>query len=112
MAILLEKIENISIIIVDLDRATVIDENEFKNLVQFELDKGSEKFIFDLKSCNFIDSTFLAALVISYKKIAEQRGELRIVGFKPAVRSMFELTQLSRIFDIYEDEQQALMSFN
>ena len=112
MPILSKNRNGISIIIVDIERATVINEKEFKDIVQLELNQGSEKFIFDLKSCDFIDSTFLSVLVTSYKRIAENKGQLKIVGFKPAVRSMFELTRLTKIFDIYEDEQTALMSFD
>lgn len=111
MPILVEKINNISVLIVDSDRATIVEAESFKEIVTFEINKGSTKFIFDLKTCDFIDSTFLAAIVTSYKHIVENGGELKIVGFKKAVHSMFELTQLSRIFDIYEDEQHALMSF-
>jgi len=112
MSIYLEKTNDVSIVLVDLERATVIDSTNFNNRIQFELNKGSNKFIVDLNTCIFIDSTFLAALVTSYKRIAEKNGQLKIVGFKPAVQSMFELTRLSRIFDIYSSEQKALMSFN
>lgn len=112
MPIITENISNVSIVLADIKRATVIDAENFKNKVQLELDNGSIKFIFDLKTCEFIDSTFLAAIVISFKKIAQNNGQLKIVGFKPAVRSMFELTSLSKIFDIYDNEQEALMSFN
>jgi anti-anti-sigma factor len=112
MPIYIEMIEDVAIVLVDLERATVIDATDFNDRIQFELNKGSDKFIFDLNTCNFIDSTFLAALVASYKKIVEKKGQLKIVGFKPAVQSMFELTRLSRIFDIYNDEQKALMSFD
>ena len=112
MPIITENISNVSIVLADIKRATVIDAENFKNKVQSELDNGSIKFIFDLKTCEFIDSTFLAAIVISFKNISKNNGQLKIVGFKPAVSSMFELTSLSKIFDIYDNEQEALMSFN
>ncbi|MCF6269411.1 MAG: STAS domain-containing protein [Melioribacteraceae bacterium] len=111
MPIISENINDVSIILADIKRATVINAEDFKNIVQFELNDGNTKFIFDLKTCEFIDSTFLAAIVTSYKRIVENKGQLKIVGFKPAVRSMFELTSLSKIFDIYDNEQKALMSF-
>jgi len=112
MPILSENINNVSIILVDVKRATVVVAEDFKSIVQNELSNGSSNFIFDLKTNEFIDSTFLAAIVISYKKIIENNGQLKIVGFRPAVRSMFELTNLSKIFDVYDNEQEALMSFN
>ena len=111
MAILIENIDDISVVIVDSDRATIVEANYFKEKVTFEINKGSKKFIIDLKTCDFIDSTFLAAIVTLYKRILGNGGQFKIVGFKKPVRAMFELTQLAKIFDIYEDEQHALMSF-
>jgi anti-sigma B factor antagonist len=107
-----QKINNIAIILVDLERATTVVAESFKNSVQFQITSESRNFIFDLSKCEFIDSTFLSALVTSYKRIAENGGELRIVGLQPAVDSMFKLTRLSRIFDIFKDEKEALNSFN
>lgn len=112
MSIHSQKINNIAIILVDLERATTVVAESFKNSVQFQITSESRNFIFDLSKCEFIDSTFLSALVTSYKRIAENGGELRIVGLQPAVDSMFKLTRLSRIFDIFKDEKEALNSFN
>ncbi len=111
MPIVTEKINDVSIIFADIKRAVKVDADDLKNEVQIELNKGSTKFIFDLSPCDFIDSTLLAAIVISYKRIVESKGKLKIVGFKPLVHSMFNLTSLSKIFDIYENRQKALMSF-
>jgi anti-anti-sigma factor len=108
----MQKIKNVTVILVDLERATTIVAESLKNNVQSEIASDSNKFIFDLTECEFIDSTFLSALVTSYKRIVEHGGELKIVGLKPSVDSMFKLTRLSKIFDIYSDAQDALNSFN
>ena len=112
MSILIEEIDDVSIIIADIKRATVTDTNIFKEKVLTELNKGRKKFIFNLRACEFIDSTLLSAIVTSYKRIVEKKGQLKLVGVNPVGRSMFELTSLSKIFDIYDNEQQALMNFN
>ncbi|MDA3860289.1 MAG: STAS domain-containing protein [Melioribacteraceae bacterium] len=110
MPILTETIDGVSVILVDLERATNTVAESFKYNINFELAADSNKFIFDLSKCEFIDSTFLSALVISYKRIAEAGGKLRIVGLKPAVESMFQLTRLNKIFDVFADEKEALKS--
>lgn len=112
MSILTQKIEDISVVLVDLDRATTLEAESFKNNVKSEINSNSKMFIFDLTECEFIDSTFLSALVTSYKRIVENDGELKIVGLKSPVESMFKLTRLSHIFDIYKDAQDALKSFD
>ena len=110
MSIKTKNIKDISIITVDVDRATTIVAESFKNSVKFEIASESTKFIFNLSSCEFIDSTFLSALVTSYKRIVENGGALIIVGLKPPVKSMFQLTRLDKIFNIYIKEEEALNS--
>lgn len=112
MPILKEEINNVSIIIVDLKRANVTDTKNFKETVLTELNIGRTKFIFNLSACEFIDSTLLSAIVTSYKRIVEKNGQLKLIGVNPVGRSMFELTSLSKIFDIYDNKEKALMNFN
>ncbi len=112
MPILKEEINDVSLIIADVKRATLTDTNIFKDTVLTELSKGRTKFIFNLSACEFIDSTLLSAIVTSYKRIVENKGQLKLVGVNPTGRSMFELTSLSKIFDIYDNEKKALMNFN
>jgi len=112
MPILKEEINDVSIIIANLKRANVTDTNIFKETVLTELNKGRRKFIFNLSTIEFIDSTLLSAIVTSYKRIVEKKGQLKLVGVNPIGRSMFELTSLSKIFDIYDNEEKALMNFN
>jgi anti-sigma B factor antagonist len=112
MSILIEEIDDVSIIIADIKRATVTDTKILKETVLIELNKGRTKFIFNLRACEFIDSTLLSAIVTSYKRIVEKKGQLKLVGVNPVGRSMFELTSLSKIFDIYDNVQKALMNFN
>ena len=108
----MEEIDDVLIIIANLKRATVTDTNIFKYKVLTEINKGRTKFIFNLGACEFIDSTLLSALVTSYKRIVEKQGQLKLVGVNPIGRSMFELTSLSKIFDIFDSKEKALMDFN
>jgi len=110
MSISIQKVRDISVVIVNYERATIIIAEKFRSNVQSELNSGARKFIFDLSKCDFIDSTFLSALVVSLKRIAETNGELRVFGLKPAVQAMFQLTRLNKIFSIFNDEQEALNS--
>ena len=112
MPILKEEINDVLIIIADLKRATITDADIFKEKVLTEIKMGRTKFIFNLSACEFIDSTLLSAVVTSYKRIVEKKGQLKLVGVNPVGRSMFELTSLSKIFDVYENEDKALMDFN
>ena len=98
--------------IVDLTRATLNEADEFKQRLTEDIENGYKKIVTDLSLCEFIDSTFLGSLVISLKKITSLGGDLRLVGFQPAVHSMFELTRMYRVFETYSTREDAVLSFS
>lgn len=96
---------------VNLSRATLKEAEEFKMTLAKDIEEGWRKIIVDLSDCEFIDSTFLGALVVSLKKVTGLGGDLRLVGFQPAVHSMFELTRMYRVFESYGNKDEAIKSF-
>ena len=111
MEIIEEIMGEVVVEIINSDGATINESQALKNALQLKLDAGYNKFIVDLSACEFVDSTFLGVLVSNLKKAAKLNGDLRLVGFKPVVRSMFELTRMFRVFASYSDLQEAIKSF-
>ena len=97
--------------VVNLTRATLKEAEEFKQTLAQDIVMGAKKIVVDLSDCEFIDSTFLGSLVVSLKKITNLGGDLRLVGFQPAVHSMFELTRMYRVFEAYKTKEEAIQSF-
>lgn len=112
MGIIEEVIDDVVVEIINLDRATLREAEELKIQIVDKINRGYKKLIIDLTSVEFIDSTFLGVIVNSLKKVAKLGGDLKLVGFQPAVRSMFELTRLFRVFESYGDLQDAIKSFS
>lgn len=106
-----EIIGDIMIEVVNLTRATLKEAEEFKLLLSQDIESGWKKIIVDLSDCEFIDSTFLGALVVSLKKATSLGGDLKLIGFQPAVHSMFELTRMYRVFEAFPNREEALDSF-
>ncbi|MFA7228016.1 MAG: STAS domain-containing protein [Melioribacteraceae bacterium] len=111
MEIVEEVIDDVVVEIVNLDRATLREAEALKFNVTEKISAGYKKLIIDLTSVEFIDSTFLGVIVNTLKKVAKMGGDLKLVGFKPPVRSMFELTRLFRVFESYNELQDAIKSF-
>src|SRR3990170_5983958 len=107
-----EKYGDVLVEVVNLTRATLKEAEEFKLTLSQDIEEGARKIIVDISECEFIDSTFLGALVVSLKKITALGGDLRLVGFQPAVHSMFELTRMYRVFESYKTKDEAIASFN
>lgn len=106
-----EIIEGILIETVNLTRATLKEAEEFKQILTQEINSGWKNIIVDLSDCEFIDSTFLGALVVSLKKVTALGGDLKLIGFQPGVHSMFELTRMYRVFESFKTRDEAIASF-
>ena len=112
MPIIEEIIDDVVVVIINMERATLREADELKNLINQKVDAGYRKVVIDITAVEFIDSTFLGVIVGSLKKVTKLNGDLKLDGFKPAVRSMFELTRLFRVFETYGDLQEAVKSFS
>lgn len=106
-----QKIGNVLVVGVNLARATLQEAESFKQLLFTAMEKGERKIVVDFSQCDFVDSTFLGSLVVSLKRMTQVGGDIRLVGFRPAVRSMMELTRMHKVFDCYETVQDAVKSF-
>jgi len=106
-----EKYGDVLVEVVNLTRATLKEAEEFKLTLTKDIEEGAKKIVVDISECEFIDSTFLGSMVVSLKKITGIGGDLKLVGFQPAVHSMFELTRMYRVFESYKTKEEAVQSF-
>ncbi|MCD4692767.1 MAG: STAS domain-containing protein [Calditrichales bacterium] len=105
-------VEN-DILIVEIKekRATVEFSGSLKDDLIKKIEDSTNNVVVDLSKSEFVDSSFLGALVAGLKKATMKNGDLKLVGLQPSVHAMFELTRLYRIFDIFETVEDALSSF-
>lgn len=67
--------------------------------------------VFDLHRLQFIDSSGLGALLSILKTLHSSGGDLKLSGMNHAVRAVFELVCMHKIFDIFNSAEDALLSF-
>ncbi|MBN1408908.1 MAG: STAS domain-containing protein [Calditrichaceae bacterium] len=103
--------DNILIVTIENERATVEFSSELKKELLEKIEQKHNNVIFDLSRSNFVDSSFLGTLVAGLKKCTMNNGDLKIVGLQEPVMSMFELTRLCKIFDILDSVDEAIKAF-
>jgi anti-anti-sigma factor len=106
-----EIIEDILIEKVNFTRATFKEAQEFKDRLVYDILMNNEKIIIDLSSCEYIDSTFLGALVVILKKMAERSGEIKYVIPQPSALYLFKITGLYGVLNLYRTRDEAIESF-
>ena len=96
---------------VNEDRLDAHNSGELKTQMLTFFDEGKNNLVIDLKAVRFVDSSGLGSLVSGFKNASARNGNLKLCGLQPQVRSMFELTRLHRVFEIFPDSEEAIASF-
>ena len=73
-------------------------------------EKRTPRVFLNLKNVRYIDSSGIASLVEGLKASRDQGSRLILYGLNKTVREVMQLSRLQKIFEIYEDEEQALAS--
>jgi len=105
------------------DNVTILDiEGEIRRsdetilrLHQFVKDllkEARRNFLLNFQKVDFIDSMGIGQLLACYKSIVDKRGQLKLMKLKPKIRFLFEVCMLTRIFEIFDDEEEAVKSFS
>jgi anti-sigma B factor antagonist len=72
------------------------------------IDKKPERLVVDLSDVTYIDSAGLAALIQAMQKVEGYGGKFRLAGLQETVRSIFEISRLDQVFQIFPDANAAL----
>lgn len=99
----LEKINSFSVLSVLDERIDAHNSGDLKTYLLQMIEAGEKNLIIQLQHVRFIDSSGLGALLSGNKHLIAKSGRLALVGIQQQVLSMFELTRLNRVFDIYAD---------
>jgi anti-sigma B factor antagonist len=106
----LEKINGYSVLSFQEERIDAHNSGELKKAILHIIEQGEVNIIVQLERVRFIDSSGLGALLSGHKNAAAKSGKLALSNLQPQVLSMFELTRLNRIFEIYANLNEALAS--
>ncbi len=99
--------ESASIVRLEGERATLQNAWEFRNVLSELVERGEKNILVDLSPVNFADSSFLGVLIHFFKVLVRQDGELKVVGLNSSLRILFEMANLTRLFDVYDSVEDA-----
>lgn len=89
----------------EVDVYTSIDlKKEMTKLVESD----QKRIIIDLESVNYMDSSGLGVLVALLKELKKVGGELKLISLPVSVKKIFDLTRLTKFFNIYNNLEDAM----
>lgn len=83
-----------------------------KDKINSLLQQGYRKLLLDLGGVSYVDSAGLGQLVQVHATTTRQGGTLRLLNVTKRLRDLLVVTRLLVVFDAFEDEAEALASFN
>ena len=92
-------------------RLDLANGNKLKDEIKTVLDSGKVAVHLCMKDLEFVNSSGLGAMVSIMKEIRLRRGRLTLSDMADYVREVFDITQLSHIFEIFPTEEEALHSY-
>ncbi len=111
MIVQIDEREAAVLINVKEERLDAHNSGELKTQMLNLFEEGKNNLVVNLEEVRFVDSSGLGALVSGFKNASARSGSLKLCGLQPQVKSMFELTRLHRVFEIYPNADEALASF-
>jgi anti-sigma B factor antagonist len=74
-------------------------------------DEGKTQILLDLARIKHIDSIGLGELVSSHVTLYDKGGALKLMHVTESIHELLTTTKLLTVFDVYDDEPEALASF-
>lgn len=83
-----------------------------KDAIHESLKKGEDKILLDLGKVKYMDSSGIGELVACYTSVTNRGGQLKLLNLKSRVLELLQVTQLLSVFQAFDEEGEAIQSFN
>ena len=90
-----------------LGDATTHLRDKIRELVQ----EGRNKILLNMAQVSYIDSGGLGELTASHATISRAGGQLKLLSLSDKIHGLMQITKLTTVFDIFEVEAYAVLSF-
>lgn len=84
----------------------------FRAAIRDLVAKGNKKVLLNLGEVSYIDSSGIGELVSGYTTVAGAGGQLKLVGLSKRVKDLLQITKLYTVFEVFDDETEAVRSFS
>jgi anti-anti-sigma factor len=101
--------ENQGLLVLNLKgRLDFATSNSLKEEILRHITESRNRILLNMSQIDFVNSSGLGSLVSILKEIRLAKGRLALCNLATYVQEIFEITQLSHIFEIYDAEPDAL----
>ncbi|TET69854.1 MAG: anti-sigma factor antagonist [Candidatus Aminicenantes bacterium] len=106
--------EKSNVVIFDIEgeiRRSDLTDVTLHQLVKDQLDDGKRNILLNFRNVEFIDSFGVGEILASYISTHNLGGKLKIAKISKKLYIIFQVTMLTKVFEIFDDEDMALDSY-
>ena len=110
----IDKRERNSVVIFDIEgeiRRSDITDVTLHQLVKDELERGRKQILLNFEKVDFIDSFGVGEILASCISTHNLGGKLKLARISKKLYLIFQVTMLTKVLDIFDEEDLALRSF-
>jgi len=86
-------------------------DTQLRDVITNAVNSGKTNILLDLSKVTTIDSSGIGELVGSYTTVTNRGGKLKLLHLPAKLNELLHVTQLITVFEVYEDENEAVRSF-
>lgn len=103
--------------IVIIDIGGDIRRSEIKGItlhqhVKDQLNEGKRNLLINFEKVDFVDSLGFGDLLGSYISATNLGGKIKLMKVATKIRLQFQVTNMESLFDLFDDEAEAIKSFD
>lgn len=86
-------------------------EEALSQVIDEILSEGRNAVILNMRHVPWLDTSGMTALVVAKKRAMKKGGDVRLLKLSPRVTEELKLVRLLEVFEVFDDEDQAVESF-
>jgi anti-sigma B factor antagonist len=113
MALTIASREVNGVTVLDLSGRITLGEGsvQLRDAIRGLISKGQKNILLNMADVNYIDSSGLGELVSAFTTAKNQQADVKLLNLTKKVHDLLQLTKLYTVFDIKDDEADAIASF-
>jgi len=108
MALVIKQRNLSDVVVLDLSGRLWILDLPLRDLMNGLLSEGRRQFVLNLTGVDYIDSSGLGQLVSIWSSVRNRNGHMTLLNPSKRVLRLFEITRLTTVFEICDQEADAL----
>ena len=70
------------------------------------------KILLNLADVSYVDSSGIGQLVAAFTTVSSQGGQLKLLNLTKRLKELLQLTKVISIFEVFDDEKKAVVTFS